>query len=105
MGSLLVYIISVEVSLNGGEYLYVSAPLIFSLGFYLRLGFIPDPDEARHKESLYNLSGHGSGIPDTKGYLSKKIEGAKCFNNWKCHTQSLNIKLSEALSNKFKFLQ
>ena len=46
LDTLLMFIVTREVQVNGGRHLYVINPLADVLGFYIRLGFHPDPGGA-----------------------------------------------------------
>ncbi|WP_330924902.1 hypothetical protein [Candidatus Sororendozoicomonas aggregata] len=106
LGSLLLYIINTEIRLNGGDYLYANYPKPEALRFYLRLGFIPDPDEVRVMNNYLLSAPFG---PDTlssiNDFLSLKIMLSETYSRWKCHTEVLNEILCEKMCEKFKFLQ
>ncbi|WP_330924375.1 hypothetical protein [Candidatus Sororendozoicomonas aggregata] len=107
LGSLLLYIINTEIRLNGGDCLYIESPAASAFGFYLRLGFIPDPHEAREKENGYRLSQFsGSSNPDDrKFYLDRKLKMSRKYSYWKGYTELLNTKLCEKMCEKFKYLK
>ena len=109
LGSLLLYIINSEIRLNGGDYLYADYPKADALGFYLRLGFIPDPAEVRKIENLGNYFLSAPSGSDThcsiNDYLEMKLMLSGTYSKWKCHTETLNTTLCEAMCKKFKFFQ
>ncbi|WP_330924376.1 hypothetical protein [Candidatus Sororendozoicomonas aggregata] len=107
LGSLLIYIINTEVRVNGGEYLYLIDPVCSALGFYLRLGFMPDPDEVREKDDLTGLSAFSaSPIPFFRNhYLNEHLWLSRIYSRWRCCTETLNMTLIESVGKKFKYLQ
>ncbi len=107
LGSLLVYIINTEARKNGGEYFYIDSPELDALGFYLRLGFIPDPDELRKKDDVCRLSTlSGSTSPYLRNhYLNEKLVMIRDYVKWRGYTKTINTTLGVFVREKFKFLE
>ncbi len=107
LGSLLLYIINTEARLNGGGYFYIEYPLYTALGFYLKLGFFPDPEGVSESEKKYQLSASaGADVSSIRNhYLNSKLSLSRRYLFWRCHTEALNTKLCEAMCKKFKYLK
>ncbi|WP_330924373.1 hypothetical protein [Candidatus Sororendozoicomonas aggregata] len=103
LGSLLVYIIITEARLNGSNYLYLDYPIYTALGFYLKLGFFPDPISVMEVEDHELSALSGSTVADTrKHYLEEKLKLSRPYKRWKCNIPELTITLGEAIHKKFK---
>ncbi|WP_330927434.1 hypothetical protein [Candidatus Sororendozoicomonas aggregata] len=105
LDSLLIYIVNTEVRLNGGEYLYVNNPLCENLGFFVQLGFIPDPKIVRIKTISRELTEPPE--PDApldlrKDCLNQRLSLSRQYTDWKCLTALLNVALCEKMCEKFK---
>lgn len=106
LGSLLIYIISTEVHSNGSDYLYLETPAHDALGFYLRMGFFPDPDVTRHKEQstgLSELSGSTERYFRNK-FLHMKMSQIRHFAAWRGYNELIKTQLSTVVYREFKFL-
>lgn len=106
LGSLLVYLLIMEVRVNGGEFLYVSAPYLSALGFYIGMGFYPDPDEAvlQQPKDLANatkMSAQGFG-DFTRLFLNERLKSAKYFGMWKGSVEIVKANTSEKVLTQFE---
>ena len=54
LGTLLVFIATSEVQTNGGRHLYLKRPLSDVYGFYIQLGFHPDPDGVDKRQQQFD---------------------------------------------------
>ncbi|MET4696333.1 hypothetical protein [Endozoicomonas lisbonensis] len=106
LGNLSIYLLIMEVRVNGGEYLYVSAPYLSALGFYIGIGFYPDPDEAalqQPKDRANATRKSAQGFGDfTRLFLNERLNSAKYFGMWKGSVEIIKANISEKVLTQFE---
>ena len=106
LGSLLTYLLIMEVQVNGGEFLYVSAPFLSALGFYIGMGFYPDPDAValqRPKDiaKATGMSARGFGDFD-RLLLNQRLDSAKYYGMWKGSIETVKANISKKVLTQFE---
>ncbi|MET4692729.1 GNAT family N-acetyltransferase [Endozoicomonas lisbonensis] len=98
LGTLLMLILTCEVVVNGGRYLYVVSPIYKAYGFYLQFGFHPAPENVSRNYwvALDNLED-----PDAGLQFQDKFELIRSHKLWKGNIDIVYHSLKKKINSVF----
>ena len=104
LGTLLVFIAISEVQANGGRHLYLKNPLSDVYGFYIQLGFHPDPDGVDKRRQKFD---DATSLPwlSESFLFAVKLQIGRSYPLWRGQVDIVHAILSSKTSPVFQFYQ
>ena len=104
LGTLLVFIATREVQANGGRHLYIVNPLSDVFGFYLKLGFHPDPGGDAIRQQKIDEATNFAFLSENFVF-STKLQMGRSHNLWRGQVDLLYTILLGKTAPLFQFHQ
>ncbi|UYM15362.1 GNAT family N-acetyltransferase [Endozoicomonas euniceicola] len=104
LGTLLVFIATREVQANGGRHLYIVNPLSDVFGFYLKLGFHPDPGGDAIRQQKIDEATNFTFLSENFVFATK-LQIVRSHNLWRGQVDLLYTILLGKIAPLFQFHQ